>query len=76
MLEYGLCIWSTGVGPTPFIQSLPLVKTSLGRIAVDKHLRVTELPRQGEDGWARAEGGASDAAAQSNLAKVGSGAGY
>ncbi|GFH22073.1 pyr_redox_2 domain-containing protein, partial [Haematococcus lacustris] len=35
VLPFGLCIWSTGVGPTPFIQSLPFAKTSHGRLAVD-----------------------------------------
>ncbi len=27
ILPYGLCIWSTGVGPTPFTISLPFAKT-------------------------------------------------
>lgn len=27
VLPYGLCIWSTGVGPTPFSLSLPFAKT-------------------------------------------------
>ncbi|KAL6749899.1 pyridine nucleotide-disulfide oxidoreductase-domain-containing protein [Haematococcus lacustris] len=40
VLPFGLCIWSTGVGPTPFIQSLPFAKTSHGRLAVDSQLRV------------------------------------
>ena len=35
-IPYGLCIWSTGVGPTPFSLTLPLAKTALGRLAVDK----------------------------------------
>jgi len=40
ILEAGLIVWSTGVGPTPFILSLPFSKTSRGRIAVDDRLRV------------------------------------
>eukprot|EP00198_Chlamydomonas_reinhardtii_P009564 XP_001698901.1 mitochondrial type-II NADH dehydrogenase [Chlamydomonas reinhardtii] len=39
VLPYGLCIWSTGVGPTPFSLSLPFAKTAVGRIAVDKYMR-------------------------------------
>ncbi|KXZ48051.1 hypothetical protein GPECTOR_30g146 [Gonium pectorale] len=39
VLPYGLCIWSTGVGPTPFTLSLPFAKTTVGRIAVDKYMR-------------------------------------
>lgn len=39
VVPFGLCIWSTGVGPTPFTLSLPFAKTKVGRIAV------------GEAGW-------------------------
>lgn len=38
-------VWSTGVGPTPFTVSLPLLKTRAGRIAVDQYLRASLLPR-------------------------------
>lgn len=34
VVPFGLCIWSTGVGPTPFTLSLPVAKTKVGRIAV------------------------------------------
>ena len=44
VIPYGLCVWSTGVGPTPFISSLPFVKTSQGRLAVDNCLRVLANP--------------------------------
>ncbi|PNW72560.1 hypothetical protein CHLRE_16g691552v5 [Chlamydomonas reinhardtii] len=44
VLPYGLCIWSTGVGPTPFSLSLPFAKTAVGRIAVDKYMRVLAPP--------------------------------
>ncbi|KAG2447458.1 hypothetical protein HYH02_007781 [Chlamydomonas schloesseri] len=44
VLPYGLCIWSTGVGPTPFSLSLPFCKTTVGRIAVDKYMRVLAPP--------------------------------
>ena len=40
VIPFGLCVWSTGVGPTPFTLSLPFTKTSKGRIAVDECLRV------------------------------------
>lgn len=40
VIPYGLCIWSTGVGPTPFVTSLPFVKTDRGRLVVDECLRV------------------------------------
>ncbi|EIE24104.1 mitochondrial type-II NADH dehydrogenase [Coccomyxa subellipsoidea C-169] len=35
VIPYGLCVWSTGVGPTDFTTSLPFAKTARGRIAVD-----------------------------------------
>ena len=35
-IKYGLCIWSTGVGPTPFTLSLPFARTALGRLSVNK----------------------------------------
>lgn len=37
-IPFGLCIWSTGVGPTPFITSLPFAKTGRGRLAVNDRL--------------------------------------
>lgn len=40
VIPYGICIWSTGVGPTTFITSLPFAKTDRGRLAVDEQLRV------------------------------------
>ena len=40
VIPFGVCVWSTGVGPTPFIDSLKFAKTAKGRIAVDKYLRV------------------------------------
>ena len=33
-LDYGLLVWSTGVGPTPFINSLPFAKARDGRLEV------------------------------------------
>lgn len=44
IIPYGLCIWSTGVGPTPFTLALPFAKTSVGRLAVDKYMRVLAQP--------------------------------
>jgi len=39
-VSYGLLVWSTGVGPSPFVQSLPFPKTQNSRILVDALLRV------------------------------------
>uniref|UniRef100_A0A0D6R1J1 FAD/NAD(P)-binding domain-containing protein n=1 Tax=Araucaria cunninghamii TaxID=56994 RepID=A0A0D6R1J1_ARACU len=39
-VPYGLLVWSTGVGPSPFISSLKLPKSPGGRIGVDDWLRV------------------------------------
>ncbi|KAF7833776.1 internal alternative NAD(P)H-ubiquinone oxidoreductase A1, mitochondrial-like [Senna tora] len=39
-VPYGLLVWSTGVGPSPLIQSLNLPKSHGGRIGVDDWLRV------------------------------------
>lgn len=30
-LEYGVLVWSTGVGPCPFVKSLPFPKAKGGR---------------------------------------------
>lgn len=40
VMPFGLCIWSTGVGPTPFTLSLPFAKTKVGRIAVGEYKTV------------------------------------
>ncbi|KAF8061375.1 NDA1 [Scenedesmus sp. PABB004] len=57
VIPFGLCIWSTGVGPTPFTLSLPFAKTKVGRVAVDPYLRVLAPPLQpGGAGPVRAEG--------------------
>ena len=64
-MPFGLCIWSTGVGPTEFTQSLPFAKTQVGRIAVDEFLRVLAPPKQDHAGGAvRAEGEAGAGAAR------------
>ncbi len=39
-VPYGLLVWSTGIGPSPFVQSLPFPKTQNSRILVDSFLRV------------------------------------
>jgi hypothetical protein len=39
-IPFGMCVWSTGVGPTPFTNTLAFAKTSKGRLAVDRFLRV------------------------------------
>ncbi|XP_057433027.1 internal alternative NAD(P)H-ubiquinone oxidoreductase A1, mitochondrial-like [Lotus japonicus] len=43
-VPYGLLVWSTGVGPSPIIQSLDLPKAPGGRIGVDEWLRVPSVP--------------------------------
>lgn len=50
VLPYGLCVWSTGVGPTDFTTSLPFAKSAKGRIAVDDALRVLVHPSDAETG--------------------------
>ena len=35
VVPYGLCVWSTGVGPTKFVGGLPFARSSSGRIAVN-----------------------------------------
>ncbi|KAG6506915.1 internal alternative NAD(P)H-ubiquinone oxidoreductase A2, mitochondrial-like [Zingiber officinale] len=42
-VPYGLLVWSTGVGPSSFIQSLELPKSPGGRIGVDDWLRVPSV---------------------------------
>ncbi|KAG2490335.1 hypothetical protein HYH03_011284 [Edaphochlamys debaryana] len=61
VLPYGLCIWSTGVGPTPFTLSLPFMKTAAGRLAVDGGLRVLAQPPPGPGPANGAAGGAGPA---------------
>lgn len=58
MHSYGLCVWSTGVGPTPFVTSLPFAKTPKGRLAVDEFLRLAAPPmgEVGADGQVRGPG--------------------
>ncbi|GBF90543.1 internal alternative NAD(P)H-ubiquinone oxidoreductase, mitochondrial-like [Raphidocelis subcapitata] len=57
VIPFGLCIWSTGVGPTEFTLGLPFAKTQVGRLAVDEQLRVLAPPKQDAAGGSvRAEG--------------------
>ncbi|KAH6773735.1 alternative dehydrogenase 2 [Perilla frutescens var. hirtella] len=42
-VPYGLLVWSTGVGPSEFVKSLPLPKSQGGRIGVDEWLRVPSV---------------------------------
>merc|ERR1719182_593482 len=50
-IEHGLLVWSTGVGPTPFITSLPFEKSRDGRLAVNDFLNVSLAPeKEGEVG--------------------------
>jgi NADH:quinone reductase (non-electrogenic) len=43
-LEYGLLVWSTGIGPTQLIQSLPFAKDKFSRMVVNNYLQVEEVP--------------------------------
>lgn len=45
VLPYGLLVWSTGVGPTPFVRALPCAKDPRGRLCTDAYLR---LPSAGQ----------------------------
>ncbi|PQP96218.1 internal alternative NAD(P)H-ubiquinone oxidoreductase A1 mitochondrial [Prunus yedoensis var. nudiflora] len=42
-VPYGLLVWSTGVGPSPLVNSLPLSKAPGGRVGVDEWLRVPSV---------------------------------
>ncbi|KAL6195423.1 hypothetical protein ACLB2K_031042 [Fragaria x ananassa] len=42
-VPYGLLVWSTGVGPSSFVNSLQLPKAPGGRIGVDEWLRVPSV---------------------------------
>ncbi|CAL9181801.1 unnamed protein product [Musa hybrid cultivar] len=42
-VPYGLLVWSTGVGPSPFIKSLYFPKSPGGRIGVDDWLRIPSV---------------------------------
>ncbi|KAK9127455.1 hypothetical protein Syun_016252 [Stephania yunnanensis] len=42
-VPYGLLVWSTGVGPSPFIQSLEFPKSPGGRVGIDEWLRVPSV---------------------------------
>ncbi|HEY6951202.1 MAG TPA: FAD-dependent oxidoreductase [Bacteroidota bacterium] len=39
-VPYGLLVWSTGIGPTPVVRSLPFPKTKTSRILTDEFFRV------------------------------------
>lgn len=39
-LPYGLCVWSTGIGPNPFVARLPFERDKGMRIIVDEYFRV------------------------------------
>ncbi|XP_022148432.1 internal alternative NAD(P)H-ubiquinone oxidoreductase A1, mitochondrial-like [Momordica charantia] len=42
-VPYGLLVWSTGVGPSPFVNSLEVPKSPGGRIGIDEWLRVPSV---------------------------------
>lgn len=41
-LPYGLLVWSTGIGPTPFVQTVNLPKDRKSRIVTDRYFRVKD----------------------------------
>ncbi|KAM7496435.1 hypothetical protein LguiA_020849 [Lonicera macranthoides] len=42
-VPYGLLVWSTGVGPSPFVNALEFPKAPGGRLGVDEWLRVPSV---------------------------------
>lgn len=40
VIPYGMLVWSTGIGPTALVQSLPFTKDTNGRLIVDEFLHV------------------------------------
>lgn len=42
-VPYGLLVWSTGVGPSPFVNTLEVPKSPGGRIGIDEWLRVPSV---------------------------------
>ena len=40
IIPYGMLVWSTGIGPTSLVQSLPFSKDPNGRLIVDEYLRL------------------------------------
>jgi NADH dehydrogenase FAD-containing subunit len=44
IIPYGMCVWSTGNAPNPFIKSLNFEKdTRSGRLLVDQHLKLKNI---------------------------------
>ncbi|HTP13893.1 MAG TPA: FAD-dependent oxidoreductase, partial [Bacteroidota bacterium] len=39
-IPYGLLVWSTGIGPTPLVLSLPFPKSKTNRVVTDEQFRV------------------------------------
>ncbi|KAL6527934.1 Internal alternative NAD(P)H-ubiquinone oxidoreductase A1, mitochondrial [Orobanche minor] len=42
-IPYGVLVWSTGVGPSPFVNSLEIPKAPGGRIGIDEWLRIPSV---------------------------------
>ncbi|KAL6563688.1 Internal alternative NAD(P)H-ubiquinone oxidoreductase A1, mitochondrial [Orobanche gracilis] len=42
-IPYGVLVWSTGVGPSPFVNSLEFPKAPGGRIGIDEWLRIPSV---------------------------------
>lgn len=57
VIQFGLAVWSTGVGPTEFTLRLPFAKTPKGRIAIDPGLRVLAPPPSAAGAAGAAAGG-------------------
>lgn len=44
VIPYGVLVWSTGIGPTPLVQSLPFAKQKNSRLIIDDYLMVNGYP--------------------------------
>lgn len=44
-VPYGLVVWSTGIGPTGFVRSLPVRKDRASRLITDEYFRVNGIPQ-------------------------------
>lgn len=44
-LQHGLLVWSTGIGPTPFVQNVTLPKDRKSRLIIDEYFRVRGYER-------------------------------
>lgn len=72
VLDTGLVVWSTGVGPSNLNKSLVCDKTKQGRLAIDDHLRVQRDGRPMDNVFALGDCAANPEAPLPTLAAVAS----